>query len=112
MTDVQSPWLTVFALFERFEDGLALMSLFESSRGDLLANGRPLTDILDGVLPSERAVASAIAASMRRLFNDPGWQYTTFYAATRGLDATAEDVERLVDCARQAGIRFEDSQKV
>lgn len=72
MTDVQSPWRIVFALFERLEDGLALMSLFESSRGDLLANGRPLTDILDCVLPSERAVAAAIAARMRRLFNDPG----------------------------------------
>jgi len=68
VTDVQSSWLTVFALFERFEDGLALMSLFESSSGDLWANGRPLTDILDGVLPSERAVAAAIAARMRRLF--------------------------------------------
>jgi hypothetical protein len=111
MTDEQSPWLAVFALFERFEDGLALMSLFEGSRGDLLANGRPLTDILDGVLGTERAVASAIAERMRQLFDDPGWQYTTFYAATRGLDATGEDVVRFVERARQAGIRFRDSEQ-
>lgn len=111
MTDEQSPWLAVFALFERFEDGLALMTLFESHRGALLANGRPLTDIMDGVLPTERAVASTIAERMRQLFDDPGWQYTTFYAATRSLDATAEDVERLVERARQVGIRFKDSEK-
>lgn len=99
----------MFALFERFEDGLALMSLFESRRGNLLANGCPLTDILDGVLPIERAVAAAIAARMRQLFDDPGWHYTTFYAATRGLEATAADVKRLVDRARQVGIWFEDN---
>ena len=110
MADEQSPWLAVFALFERFEDGLALMSLLENSRGELLANSRPLTDILDGVLASERAVASAIAERMRELFDDPGWQYTTFYSATRGVDATAEDVASLVERARQVGIRLEDSE--
>lgn len=110
MTDEPSPWQVVFALLERFEDGLALMSLFERSRGELLANGRPLTDILDGILPSERPVAAAIAARMRQLFDDPGWQYTTFYAPTRGLDATAEDVQRLVERARQVGICFEESE--
>lgn len=111
MADEQSPWLAVFALFARFEDGLALMSLFESSRGELLANGRPLTDILDGVLASERAVASAIAERMRQIFDDPGWQYTTFYSATRGLDAAAEDVESLIERARQVGIRIEASEQ-
>lgn len=111
MADEQSPWGTVFTLFTRFEDGLALMSLLESSRGDLLANGRPLTDLLDGVLASERAVASAIAERMRQIFDDPGWQYTTFYAATRGMDATAEDVERPVERARQVGIRLEASEQ-
>lgn len=110
MADELSPWLAVFALLARFEDGLALMSLFESSRGELLANGRPLTDILDGVLASERAVASAVAERMRQLFDDPGWQYTSFYSATRGMDATAEDVDRLVERARQAGIQIEDIQ--
>lgn len=85
------------------------MSLFEGSRGGLLTNGRPLTDILDGVLHSERAVAAASAARMRQLFDDPGWRYATFYAATRGMDATAEDAERIVDLARQAGIQFENS---
>lgn len=111
MADEQSPWLTVFSLFTRFEDGLALMSLLESSRGELLANGRPLNDILDGVLASERTVASAIAERMRQLFDDPGWQYTTFYAATRGIDATAADVESLVERARQVGIRLADSEQ-
>ena len=110
MADELSSWLAVFALLARFEDGLALMSLFESSRGELLANGRPLTDILDGVLASERAVASAVAERMRQLFDDPGWQYTSFYSATRGMDATAEDVDRLVERARQAGIQIEDIQ--
>lgn len=110
MIDPQSPWPMVFALFERYEDGLALMTLFERSHGDLLANGRPLTDILDGDLANERPLAAAIAARMRERFDDPGWQYTSFYAATCGLDATAEDVERLVERARQVGIRFDDSK--
>ena len=111
MADEPSPWVTVFALFTCFEDGLAVMSLFERSRGELLANGRPLTDILNGVLASERAVASALAERMRQLFDDPGWQYTAFYSATRGMDATAEDVERLLERARQAGIRIEDTEQ-
>jgi hypothetical protein len=86
------PWAAVFAALERFEDGLALMALFEADFA-LLANGEP-PDYFLGCIASERAMAAVIADRIRAQHGGPEteWTYAHFYGATRApLDAGVDE---------------------
>lgn len=60
------------------------------------AGHRPLTDGETKQLPIGLKASSILELAFQ------GWQSTTSYAATCGMDATAADFEHLVDTARQA----------
>jgi len=101
-----SPWITVFGLIRDVEDGLALMALFEYRDPELLANGRSLSDVLDGAYPGERGVADAIAQRMRQL-EGGDWDYIHFYGPTRdSLRVTDDEVRDFVRRCGAAGVRL------
>ncbi len=114
MHAASSPWETVISLISGFEDGLALMTLFEYKDHVLLANGCSLATILDGMLVSERPVAMRIAARLCELTGDAGWTYAHFYGPTRGCDANAEEIKRFVERCRKEGVSlyYEDGTPV
>lgn len=99
------PWAAVFAAIERFEDGLALLSLLEEDVA-LLANEEP-PDYFLGCLCSERAVAAVVADRMRALFGggEAEWSASQFLRASRGaLEASAEDRASFLERLRVAGV--------
>ena len=103
-----SPWDRVFALIESFEDGLALMTLFENEDRVLRANGISIEVAFaeDGpLLVGERALAERIAEVIA-VRHGGDWSYTHFYTVTRGLAATPDEVWRFIARCRTAGVEL------
>lgn len=99
------PWAAVFDTLQRFEDGLALVSLFEEDAAQL-ANGEP-PDYFLGCLASERAIAAVVSDRMRALFGggDHEWTPAGFLRTTRGpIEPTTEERDGFVERLRAAGV--------
>jgi hypothetical protein len=80
------------------------MALWEYRDHELLANGRPISDLFeDGVVPSARGVAGRIADQLHSP-DGPRWSYTDFYSPSRGPDPTREELKAFVARCRDAGV--------
>jgi hypothetical protein len=83
-----------------------VMKLFEHGDTELLANGASVTELLDCLVPSERAVADLLARRMLEL-EGGDWSYTHFYGPTRGaLEPTGDEIRAFLERCSTAGVRL------